>query len=74
MLPGAILLIASRGIVEASSAEKEFGRHGVSTALKQANPTSARDLCLTILQAVEDFMPTPPTHNDVTALALVRTS
>jgi len=47
---------------------------GVSTALKQANPTSARDLCLTILQAVEDFMPTPPTHNDVTALALVRTS
>jgi serine phosphatase RsbU (regulator of sigma subunit) len=73
MLPGAILLVASCGIVEAPSADGEFGLHGVSTALQQANPTSARDLCLIILQAVEAFMQTPPTHNDVTALALVRT-
>jgi serine phosphatase RsbU (regulator of sigma subunit) len=61
--PRGILLIASRGIVEAPSAKGEFGLQGLRTPLQQANPTSARDLCLTILQAVEDFMQEPPMHN-----------
>jgi sigma-B regulation protein RsbU (phosphoserine phosphatase) len=73
ILPRAILLIASLGIVEAPSAEGEFGLKGVSTALQGAAPASARDVCLVILQAVEAFMQNPTTHNDVTALALFRT-
>jgi serine phosphatase RsbU (regulator of sigma subunit) len=33
---------------------------------------SARELCVTVLDGVRQFMGTAPTHDDVTALALVR--
>jgi len=33
---------------------------------------TAHELCLTILEAAQQFMRAPPTHNDVTTLALVR--
>jgi serine phosphatase RsbU (regulator of sigma subunit) len=70
--PDAILLIVSRGIAEAECDDAEFGLEGVTATLQQTLAPTARDLCLTILRATQDFMGTAPAHNDVTALALVR--
>lgn len=75
LVPNAVLLVVSRGIVEAEHKGEEFGLQGVTECLRgiQGSSTrSARDLCLTILDAAQHFMRTPLTHNDVTALALLR--
>jgi serine phosphatase RsbU (regulator of sigma subunit) len=72
--PGAVLLVVSRGIVEAEHAGNEFGIQGVSGILRHSLHLSARDLCFAVLRAAENFTEVPLTHNDVTALALVRHS
>jgi phosphoserine phosphatase RsbU/P len=70
--PGAVLLVVSRGIVEAEYNNDEFGLEGAKDSLQRASASTAQDLCLAILQAAQNFMDTAPAHNDVTALALVR--
>ncbi len=70
--PGAALLIVSRGIVEGRCNDEEFGLERVKEALQRATATNAKELCLGILHNVQEFMCTPPTHDDVTTLALVR--
>jgi serine phosphatase RsbU (regulator of sigma subunit) len=72
LVPGAALLIVSRGIIEAEFDGEEFGMEGVKHTLQSANVTTAQDLCLTILRTAQQFMRVPPTHNDVTTLALLR--
>jgi serine phosphatase RsbU (regulator of sigma subunit) len=72
LAPGAALLVVSRGIAEAEYAEEEFGLDRVAQAFQRANGHSAHALCMDILQAVQNFTRTAPTHNDVTALVLVR--
>ncbi len=72
LVPGAALLIVSRGIVEAEFEGEEFGLEGVRECFQRATVKAAQDLCLTILQAAQSFMKVPPTHNDVTTLALLR--
>jgi serine phosphatase RsbU (regulator of sigma subunit) len=72
LVPGAVLLVVSRGIVEAERAGEEFGLEGAKKSLGDTSTLSARDLCLTILRDTQQFLGTAPTHNDVTALALVR--
>jgi len=69
---GAVLLLVSRGIVEAKCNREEFGLESVKTGFQQSTADTAQDHCLSVLQRVQDFMCTPPTHNDVTALALSR--
>lgn len=70
--PGAALLVVSRGIVEGKYAGSEFGLERVRTSLHGTGAVSAEKLCAAILDEVRQFMRKPPTHNDVTALALVR--
>jgi serine phosphatase RsbU (regulator of sigma subunit) len=70
--PGAVLLSVSRGIVEAEYHNEEFGLEGTKKSFQRTNAGTAQDLCLAMLQSAEDFMDTAPTHNDVTALALLR--
>ena len=72
LLPGAVLMVVSRGIVEAESDGEEFGLAGAKEALRRASADSAEELCLRLLSAVRCFAGTSPTHNDVTALALLR--
>jgi phosphoserine phosphatase RsbU/P len=72
--PGAALLLASRGIVEAKCKHEEFGLHRVKEALQQSSNGSAKQLCVSVLDQMQQFMGTAPTHNDVTALALARKS
>jgi serine phosphatase RsbU (regulator of sigma subunit) len=73
LVPGAALLVVSRGIAEAESEEREFGLEGVKQSFQQSPLLAARDVCLGILGATQQFLRTSPLHNDVTALALVRT-
>jgi serine phosphatase RsbU (regulator of sigma subunit) len=70
--PGAGLLLVSRGIVEAKCGGEEFGLESVKVVFGEWEAGGARDLSCAVLARIEDFMCTPPTHNDVTALSLVR--
>lgn len=72
LLPGAALLVVSRGIVEAERDGAEFGLQGTSRSVRSTSGFGAHDLCARVLQAAEQFAGGPLTHNDVTALALVR--
>ena len=77
LVPGSALLVVSRGIVEAAyitpdHAGSEFGLDGVKQSFQHATLLTARELCLSMLQAARKFTPTTPTHNDLTTLALVR--
>ena len=71
--PGGALLLVSRGVVEGRRHHEEFGLAGAKKTLQQSS-SSAKDLCRAVIEDVRQFMRTPPTHNDVTALALVRNS
>jgi serine phosphatase RsbU (regulator of sigma subunit) len=77
LVPGAALLVVSRGIIEADLVNEkdevlEFGLDGVNRAFEDATALSAHDVCLNVLQAARQFTLTGPTHNDFTTLALVR--
>jgi serine phosphatase RsbU (regulator of sigma subunit) len=72
LAPGAVLLLVSRGIVEAEQKDEQFGLEGVKEGLQKTSASTAQELCLAILQSAEQFMEAPPAHNDVTAVALLR--
>ena len=70
--PGAALLLVSRGVLEGKRKREEFGLERVKSGLQQAASETAKEVCVTAIQGVHRFMRKPPVHNDVTALALVR--
>ena len=74
----ASLLLVSRGVVECSGnhdqAEEEFGLGRVKQTLQNAPSNSAKDICVSILNHVDDFTAHCPPHDDQTALALIRTA
>jgi serine phosphatase RsbU (regulator of sigma subunit) len=70
--PGAALLLVSRGIVEAKRSGEELGLESVKRGFQETKAANSKELCLLVLDQVQQFMSVPPTHNDVTALALTR--
>jgi serine phosphatase RsbU (regulator of sigma subunit) len=70
--PGAALLLVSRGVLEGKHKSEEFGLGRVKEVLKQTASESPKELSLSVLNALRQFMNTPPTHDDVTALSLLR--
>jgi phosphoserine phosphatase RsbU/P len=70
--PGAALLAVSRGIVEAETAGEEFGLDRTMTVFAKAGARSAHGICLDVLQGLQNFLRSAPTHNDVTALVVRR--
>jgi serine phosphatase RsbU (regulator of sigma subunit) len=72
LVPGALLMVVSRGIVEAEAKGEEFGLDGVRQVLQQTSTRTASDMCLAVLSEARCFMRASPTHNDITALALLR--
>jgi serine phosphatase RsbU (regulator of sigma subunit) len=72
--PGAVLLLASRGIVEGKYKAEEFGLERVKKILQPSQASGAKQICVAVLDQVQQFMCAAPTHNDVTALALARNS
>ena len=67
-----MLLIVSRGIVEAEFEGQEFGLDGGGKPCRVQPLETAADLCGHVLAAAQEFMKVPPTHNDATTLALLR--
>jgi serine phosphatase RsbU (regulator of sigma subunit) len=79
LMPGSALLVVSRGIVEADCVDadhqaSEFGLDGVKQSSQDATALNVSELCMTVLQAARKFIPTTPTHNDLTTLVLARTA
>jgi len=70
--PGATLLLVSRGVVESKYKGEEFGLARVKKLFQTTDSEAAKDICVDVVQSVQQFMHTPPTHDDVTALALGR--
>lgn len=70
--PGAALLIVSRGVVDATCSGEDFGLEGVKRNFQPDGTVNARDLSANIITSLERFMCRPPTHDDVTALTLIR--
>ena len=70
--PGGALLVVSRGVIEGQCKREEFGMERAEAALKHSQGLSAKEIGSLVLDDVQQFMCTAPTHNDVTALALVR--
>lgn len=71
--PGAVLFLASRGIVESRNGRKEFGLDRVRDVLA-GNPDlgDAHRLCHLVLEAVANHTNGTPGQNDLTTLAVVR--
>jgi hypothetical protein len=44
----------------------------VKDGLRNTTAEYAKDICLAMLDLVKQYMRTPPTHDDVTAMTLVR--
>jgi serine phosphatase RsbU (regulator of sigma subunit) len=72
--PGAVLLLTSRGVVEGKYKAEEFGLQRVKEVLHQSKADSAKELCSSVLGQVHQFMCAAPTHDDLTALVLARSS
>lgn len=70
--PGHLLLLVSRGVVEARRRGQEFGLEGAKQYLQELVFTSAHETCVGLLSRVQQFMGTAPTHNDVTTVSLTR--
>ncbi len=68
----AAMLVVSRGVVEGKRKGEEFGLERVKEHLRQSTAESAKEICLSAIDNIKQFMHTAPTHNDVTALALLR--
>lgn len=86
LVPGAALVLISKGVLEARSGGKEFGLERVKLAITSQRFRSAEELCAQILHSVDDFSKAPSywgpqlglsgfgAHdvNDMTAVALMR--
>jgi serine phosphatase RsbU (regulator of sigma subunit) len=72
--PGNTLLLVSKGIVEARKRHDEYGIERAKEYLQKTAFETAHETCVGILADVQQFMGTAPTHNDVTALSVVRSS
>jgi sigma-B regulation protein RsbU (phosphoserine phosphatase) len=72
--PGNTFLTVSKGVVEAKYKGEEYGIERVREYLSQAHFDTAHETCVGVLSKVQQYMCTAPTHNDVTALSVVRTS
>ena len=70
--PGDALLLVSKGIVEAGYHGEEYGLRRAAEYLDRSRSVSAHEVCVGLLDQLRQFMHAPPTHDDVTALALVR--
>jgi sigma-B regulation protein RsbU (phosphoserine phosphatase) len=70
--PGADLLLVSRGVVEGKRHGEEFGLNRVKELFQNTQADTAKEICMSALDGIRQFMGTAPTHDDVTALALAR--
>jgi len=70
--PGAVLLLFSRGLMEARNRRTEFGIDRVRQILSNTKAESAEGLCTELLSSVLQHMHGRRIDNDLSTLALVR--
>jgi len=70
--PGAVLLLASRGIIDGKRKGEEFGLDRVKEVLQQSKAATTKQLCVSVLDHMQQFMHAAPMRDDATALALAR--
>jgi len=69
---GGALLLASRGVVEASHKREEFGIQRLKEHFRRMPLTNAHDVASSALEAVRQFTQSAGKQNDLTTLAVVR--
>lgn len=69
---GGALLLASRGVVEATQRKEEFGLQRLKQHFSQMPLDSAQTVAASALAAVRQYAPEAAGQNDLTTLALVR--
>lgn len=73
---GAAVLLVSRGVISCEArrngGSEEFGLGRVKEFFKNAQMTSAQDLCAAVLRSIAEFSRGTPVCDDRTALALMR--
>ena len=72
--PGDALLLVSKGIAGASYRGEEYGLQRAGEYLDHSRGESAHEICVGLLDRLRQFLHAAPTHDDVTALALVRSA
>ena len=73
--PGSALLLASKGLIESKKAfHKEYGFKRLASVVKEAQFSSAAELCTQVLGDVETYTHNADPENDVTTVALMRTA
>lgn len=70
--PGALLMLVSRGVVEARHGSHEYGLGKVQRFLATEQTSNARLLCDGLLDDVSNFIRSGKITNDLTALVLAR--
>ncbi len=76
---GSVLLLVSQGMVEGKSDDektehREFGLDRVKESLQKTQSRHAEEICAAVLNDAREFTSTSPVHDDITALAFVRTA
>lgn len=70
--PGAILLVYSRGVMEARRRRTEFGIERIREFFAQTETNDVNELCSELLQTVQSHSGRSRIQNDLTAIALKR--
>jgi serine phosphatase RsbU (regulator of sigma subunit) len=70
--PGAVLLLVSRGVVEAEAGKDGNGLEPIKESLRIIAANSVQSICDGVLEVVKSGVPHFNLHNDLTALALLR--
>jgi serine phosphatase RsbU (regulator of sigma subunit) len=66
--------VVSRGTVEARRKGKEFGLDAIRDVLLHTPGQNAQEICINVLEKVQDFMAKKPAQNDVTVIVLARSA
>jgi len=73
--PGSTLLLASKGLIESKKGfQKEYGFKRLASVVKEAQFSTAAELCAQVLGDVEKYTHNADAENDVTTMALMRTA
>src|SRR5438270_9888992 len=73
--PGSSLLLVSKGLIESKKAfRKEYGFKRLVNLVKEAQFSTAAELCAAVLKDVETYTQDADPENDVTTVALMRTA
>ena len=70
--PGAVMLLFSRGLMEARNKRSEFGIERVKKILAVSQTIAAEGLCNEVLDSALAYMHGRPIDNDLSTLALMR--